>query len=374
MLPIYRDRPIVNAAYLVVTEQCNLRCKYCYETHGTRRMSEEVAFAGIDFLFRNSTKSRESIDITFFGGEPTLEADLIYNSVTYAVKKSREYGKPVSIGMVTNCVMLPDTIRDVITKYGKEIFFNIQMSIDGPEDVQNAYRVFPDGITGSWFRVTETIDKWVEIFNQINHGMLGIHGCFNKVTLPKLYESYRYFREDRGLEKIWNIPVSEEKWDEHDVDVYREQLTKIKDHIIKKCYERKSYDEIPLYSPLSRCIENHGPRCKPCGAGVNFVSITPDGSISPCHQMHFNIPDSKIGDVWSGIDEDRRRLFVEYEESDLPCTEKGCPQTQCYRCIANNYDHRGCMFSIHDEMFCRMMMVDYDIQKELKEFFDKRLF
>lgn len=374
MIPIYRDRPIVDAAYLVVTEQCNLRCKYCYETHGTKRMSQDVAFAGIDFLFRNSMKSNNSIDITFFGGEPTLESDLICKCIDYAHKKSADYKKRLNLGMVTNCVMLPDNIYNSILKYGKNTFFNIQLSIDGPEDIQNAYRVFPDGVTGSWYKVTDTLNKWMELFSKINHGMLGIHGCFNRVTLPKLYDSYIYFREERGVEKIWNIPVSEEKWEDSDIDIYREQITKIKDHIIKKCYDARSYKEIEFYSPLCRCIDNHGPRCKPCGAGVNFVSITPDGGINPCHQMHFNIPDSGIGDVWYGIDEDRRRLFVEYEETDLPCSEKNCPQTQCYRCIAHNYDNRGCMFTLHDERFCKMMLVDYDVQMELREFYNKKLF
>jgi radical SAM protein with 4Fe4S-binding SPASM domain len=369
MKPLYFDKPIVDAAYFITSKQCNLRCKYCYEKHGTKRMTKDVAFAGVDFLFRNSIRSNHSINITFFGGEPTLEPELITSTIRYAIDKGKEYNKNVTFGMVTNCVNLPDEIRDIILEVGKQYHFNIQLSIDGPEDIQDAYRVFPDG-SGSWYRVTDTMEKWKRLFTEVNYGMIGIHGCFNKVTLPRLFDSYLYFRETRGFKKIWHIPVSEEKWSDEDVLIYKEQLINIKNYIIDRCISEHSYQELSHYSPLCRCLEDRGIRGKPCGAGMNFVSITPEGDITPCHQMYFNIPQSNIGDVWYGIDEDRRRLFVEYDDNDLPCTERDCPHTSCFRCIAHNYDERGCMFSIHSQQFCKMMMVDYEIQEELKKFYE----
>ena len=81
---IYKDTPEVNAAYFVLTEQCNLRCTYCYEQHGTKRMTLEVAKAGVDLLFKTK---HNNVSVTFFGGEPTLEWKLIIEIVEYIKEK-----------------------------------------------------------------------------------------------------------------------------------------------------------------------------------------------------------------------------------------------------------------------------------------------
>lgn len=365
---IHQSTPVIDAAYFVVTEQCNLRCKYCYETHGDKRMTKEVAKAGLEFLFRNSTSSGHPIEATFFGGEPTLEPDLIEYAMDYGYELSEKYRKTINFGFVTNCVTLPKKVHDSILKYGKDNYISVQLSIDGPEMIQDQYRVFADG-KGSWSQVTKTLDKWVKLYEQLDgNGILSIHGCFNKQTLPYLYDSYIYFREERNFPKLWNIPVSEEKWMPEDIEIYKEQLTKIKDYIVNRAEKEGNFEEIEHYSPLNRCFSEPSERSKPCGAGMNFVSITPEGTLSPCHQMHFNMDNASIGDVWQGVDQDKRRLFVEYTEDDFPCAEKECPNTSCYRCLAHNFDSRNNMFAIHSQAFCRMMDVDAELLKELREY------
>ena len=69
---------------LVVTEQCNLRCKYCYEVgkNALHTMPREVAYKAIDF-FLDIVEPNEGIVLEFTGGECSLEVDLVRDVIEY---------------------------------------------------------------------------------------------------------------------------------------------------------------------------------------------------------------------------------------------------------------------------------------------------
>ena len=75
---------------LAVTEQCNLRCKYCYQPNKNPLppMSREVAFRAIDF-FLEMPDPREGILLEFTGGECSLEVDLIRETTQYFKEQLR---------------------------------------------------------------------------------------------------------------------------------------------------------------------------------------------------------------------------------------------------------------------------------------------
>ena len=364
---IYREGSQVTAAYFVMTEQCNLRCKYCYEEHGTKRMTKEVAFAGVDFLMRQRTNQTS---ITFFGGEPTLEADLICDTIDYAIEENKKHDKNLHFGMVTNCTALPVQLEEKILEVAQDYQFDVQLSIDGPEEVQDMYRVRPDG-SGSWRFVDPTLNKWKELAENCSQLNLSVHGCLNKHSLGKLFESFLYFRVDRGIQRLWYIPVSEEDWTPEDVDIYRRELKKIQEWIIEQCERDGHTGEVNNYAPLDRCLSSVTKRGAPCAAGDNFLSITPEGALSPCHQMHFNNPDSACGDVWMGVDNEARRFYTEYDDDDFEyCSD--CDHLHCYRCIAHNFDSRGCPLTPRGGSYCDMMLVDKELQDELKEYVERK--
>ncbi len=365
--PIYREGPQINAAYFILTEQCNLRCTYCYEEHGTKRMTEEVAQAGVDFLFRQKTPD---LTIMFFGGEPTLESDLIISTIKYIVRLNKKYEKNLSFGITTNCTQLPDKLADCIHQTAKFYKFDVQLSIDGPEEVQDMYRIRPDG-TGSWNTVSPTLDKWIDLAEKSDDLHISVHGCLNKKTIGKLYDTFLYFREERGIQRLWYLPVSEEDWTPEDVETYRSELAKVQEWIIKRCEEDGHTGEVANYAPLDRCLQAHTKRGAPCAAGDNFMSICPDGSLNPCHQMHFNNPDSACGDVWMGVDQEARRFYTEYDDADFEECQ-GCDHMHCYRCIAHNFDSRGCPLSVRGGAYCDMMLVDKQLQDELRDFIEEK--
>ena len=64
---------------LHVTNECNLRCKYCFVDLGPQRMSQDVANAAVELGMKNCKTS----GLLFYGGEPLLEKELIYKTVRY---------------------------------------------------------------------------------------------------------------------------------------------------------------------------------------------------------------------------------------------------------------------------------------------------
>lgn len=78
----FKKRPtVVKALCLHIAHDCNLACRYCFaeegEYHGRRAlMSYEVGKAALDFLIANSG-SRRNLEVDFFGGEPTLNFQVV---------------------------------------------------------------------------------------------------------------------------------------------------------------------------------------------------------------------------------------------------------------------------------------------------------
>ena len=83
----------ITSGYFILTENCNLRCTYCFEKNTravSKYMSRETAFRGIDFLFQEAVKNQTNpINITWFGGEPALCPGLMSEMMDYAEQQAK---------------------------------------------------------------------------------------------------------------------------------------------------------------------------------------------------------------------------------------------------------------------------------------------
>ena len=132
----------VRTLCLGVTEQCNLRCSYCafsgtyefHREHNSTFMEFDVARRGIDFFKQHSVLC-DYVNLSFYGGEPLLNASLIKQCVEYA---SGIFGrKPVEYHMTTNATL----INDDICRMWIDHDFKIMVSLDGPKEMHDRYRV-----------------------------------------------------------------------------------------------------------------------------------------------------------------------------------------------------------------------------------------
>ncbi len=120
---------------LIVTTDCNLRCKYCYARAGDHPayMPLWVAQKAIEYAVPVDT---DELFLSFFGGEPTLNFDVIRSVVEQVEVKHIPYTPIISTNGIVNSSVL---------KFFIEKTFIVKVSLDGTPDMQDKYRVFADG-------------------------------------------------------------------------------------------------------------------------------------------------------------------------------------------------------------------------------------
>lgn len=134
----------VHELVLEVTTECNFKCRYCTSFQQWARkesaqvqtsMSEHVAHRSIDFLFDHSLDAPE-VSITFYGGEPLLNFDLISSVVAYSRNKFKT--KIVRYNMTTNASLINDEVMEFFIQNN----FSILVSLDGGPEEQNNHRKY----------------------------------------------------------------------------------------------------------------------------------------------------------------------------------------------------------------------------------------
>ncbi len=192
---------------------CNLRCTYCFylEKHALFadenrcRMSDDV----LEQYVRSYVASQPTREIEFAwqGGEPTLMG-LDFFKRAVALEKHYAAGRNIRNSFQTNGTLLNDEWCEFLAKEQ----FLVGISMDGPEEVHNRYRVYADG-RGSWAEV----DRAVQLMRK--HGVE--HNALTCVTRESGYEGkiiYRFLR-DYGFEFIQFIPIVERRPDARSVEL-----------------------------------------------------------------------------------------------------------------------------------------------------------
>lgn len=120
--------PAISNAYIVVTENCNFNCKYCFisnavqNAHPIKVMTKEVATKAVRLLQRTYEKQQHAYDktITFYGGEPLLNFDIIrfFMDEINRIKKDHYWPTDVKYALITNGSLLTKDILQAIKKHG----------------------------------------------------------------------------------------------------------------------------------------------------------------------------------------------------------------------------------------------------------------
>jgi sulfatase maturation enzyme AslB (radical SAM superfamily) len=119
----------IRSLTVVLTSQCNLRCRYCYQNaKKPRSMDWKTLRGAFDLVLESEDKD---VGVGFMGGEPLLEFPLMRRGIEYA-ERNRPRGKRVKYSVSTNGTLLTEKIVD----YLKKRRVKTQLSIDGVEDAQ----------------------------------------------------------------------------------------------------------------------------------------------------------------------------------------------------------------------------------------------
>ena len=343
----------VKSMTLALTEQCNLRCKYCGympkyldNDYKMKTMSKEIAFKSIDFLMANSHDS-EICHIGFYGGEPLLRLELIKECIDY-VRNKYPFRKP-SYNITTNAVLLDDKVTDFIIE--NDIKLNI--SFDGPKKHHDKYRVDCSG-NDSYERVYKNIlafyRKNPEYFREnVTYNVVLFNGASHE-----LFESIdNLWKSNINLIDLFPTEFFMKERDKEDYEIDKSEKLNIEaydfayDNMLKSM--KKYYDSFsrPAYSNVIL----PGGFCTP-GVRKNFV--TADGKIILCEKVDETRKVFEIGDVDNGLDMNKiKGLIHETEKSLQKC--KSCWAAKfCKICFKD-------IINMNDE-FCEQCKKDVELE------------
>ena len=341
----------VTSAYFIMTENCNLRCRYCFEkdTRSTTKiMDEKTAFKMIDFLFDEAIKydSKDTIHCTFFGGEPMLALDLCESMLKYGDKKRTETGKPIRFSIITNGTIYNDKVEHLLQLwYDLYGTVDIQLSIDGVPEVQNKNRPCANTNLESAKLVEEAVPKFKKFLEThgLNKDCLYIHSVVTHATIPLLWDSYRYFLGTLGVgfEFAWLI---EDEWVDEDVRILDEQLSKIIPHLAQCTTNIRRF-------PFKRFD-----RCSGCGSGRALLAIDTEGNLYPCHRFYFYSLNIRSEMIFGNIHNDEP-IDYNIREQFLTLDERKMSDKPCQVCVAVNYESTGDLYKRPSDFDQKFMVI-----------------
>lgn len=143
---------------LAPTLSCNFACPYCYESPTTGFMSTEVQKA-VFRLVEEASENKQNVSITWYGGEPLVARELVFNMSEKFIDICRRNGVNYSASMVTNGYLVNDSIVEDMVKAR---ITSVQVTIDGPEDIHNSRRKLKiDNGKGTFNQIIENIKKMI---------------------------------------------------------------------------------------------------------------------------------------------------------------------------------------------------------------------
>ncbi len=337
----FESELILKSMCLNVAHACNFACKYCFAKQGnygekSGLMSFEVAKRAIDFLYENS-KGRKHLEVDFFGGEPLLDFDVVKKTIYYARKQYAD--KEWRFTLTTNGSLLTEEME----KFFYENDVSLVLSLDGDKKINDMFRVFPDG-KGTFDYILPKIKMVAD--HRKESGGYYVRGTYTKKTIHisktvmDLHSfGFKYISLEPVVTTDKEINISEE-----DLPLLKREYEKLaKEYVESQKQGEWHFFHFNVDLEAGPCIQK---RIHGCGAGVEYLAVSPSGEIYPCHQFD-GIKEMKLGDIWNGIT--NKQLTEQFRKANFLFNKKEC--ADCWArfycsggCLANNYNMTGDIF------------------------------
>ena len=328
---------VVKAMCLHAAHDCNLRCKYCFAATGDFCMGErkllpyEVGKAALDWLVEKSGK-RVNLEVDFFGGEPLMNFPVIKRLVEYGRSIEKEKNKHFKFTTTTNCVAMTEEIMDFLNKE----MDNVVISMDGRPEVHDRMRPTANG-KGSYELIAEKAKRFAEKRGQKQYYVRGTFTGYNKD-----FGNDVLFLADQGFEQISVEPVvtdpsCEYALKEEDLPQIMAEYDRLAQIYLDRRANGKWFNFFHFMIDLAGgpCLRK---RLTGCGAGNEYVAVTPDGDIYPCHQF-VGREGFRMGSVLDGSFD--REIQKKFAANHVLSKEK------CRDCWARFFCSGGCAANAH---------------------------
>jgi len=324
---------------LVMTHQCNFDCRYCLQKHEEAYMPREIAVKAIDQLServeRDVEKGKQSVQISFYGGEPLLARSEIEYLVEYAGSKMGSLpGVRLAFEITTNGLLLDE---DFIS-FAKKNHIILALSHDGL--MQDLSRVDRGG-NPTRERVDAKLQMLLKAFPD-TVVMMTVHPDL----VEKLADSVLFFRE-KGVRCVSMVLAHGErvKWNEDKFEKLSAELEKVEAFYEENNRGDQVFRFVPFDNKIRNYIRGRDADSALCHFGGHKMMVDLDGKIYPC--SHFIGRDGFCtGSVDEGVDQSRidslEAKRIEAEE----CAECALRSRCHHKCACANHGHTGSMSTV----------------------------
>lgn len=241
----------------ILTEECNFKCSYCFQSRGSEILKLSTAQKALNFFLPLVEKNTV---INFTGGEPLLVFDHLKHIVCDIQAMNSKYNREIGFTLTTNGSLIDESVLDFL----REHKFSIILSFDGLVQEKSRKKYSFDHIIS----IIEKILCSPEITLEINT-------VFTPQTVKYLSKSMR-FLTDLGIPTCRLALSKIFPWNASSLSLLTEELDMLREYAIS-VYKRDQA------IPVSSFRSNFSKGIFFCAAGKNRIALAPDGRLWGCH-------------------------------------------------------------------------------------------
>ena len=325
----------IKGLYLILTTSCNLQCKYCfYQTqkkYTQTKMSESTVLDAIN-LYASQMKSVKKGDenffgqITFYGGEPLLNQNILKKAVTYVrfLQKTKKLSKKIALVVNTNGTL----ITKEFAKFSKKYNLQIQISIDGTKPIHDANRITAFG-EGSFKNTL----RGLQYLSEENADILPLITVTdeNMKEMPSFITQLvkKYHLKHYGMNLLMNISPDIN-------EIYPKKAAEIMLKTISRTQKYGAVDSVII--DTINTIRQNKLQKNNCGAARKIV-VFPNGKLHTCQALH-NVPKTFLGNL--------KQPPVFFEAFQDWRTLSRFNREECLNCPAVRFCGSGCIASAYN--------------------------
>ena len=349
-----------SAIVLNVSHTCQLKCTYCFAAQGSfgksdtdALMTMETGKRAIDFFLENADPSVETYSITYFGGEPMMNWDIIETLTLYAIAQAAALGKKVRFIITTNGY----NVDEVKARFMYDHGFSVMVSIDGNRDLHNALRPHTDSCEDSYNLSITAINQFVKTFGKVTASATVTSSCID----PRIVASYL---KEAGVTDILTAlveysPVSRATVSPKELQTYTRGLEEMffsNDYMFRSLFGQYiSQIGAPMLYPSI------------CGFGDSTFCVDGSGRIYACQRVVEN-EQFYLGDIYNGLVPSQVDTMVSYKSiaNILGCRTCWARYLCGGTCPGVSYESTGSHY-VPDSHTCyiRQRMVEHAIEAHL---------